>query len=110
MEKPITRTTFLHDIGLFVEKYLSASSIKGVQAFRLSLYALDSVAADIFAGHGASANDCPVIQLGRLLPQIRPSCIRNHQNIQFWMTVRSLLGYFRPELSVKASLLGKVDE
>ena len=38
MEKPITRTTFLHDIGLFVEKYLSASSIKGVQAFRLSLH------------------------------------------------------------------------
>ena len=25
MEKPITRTTFLHDIGLFVEKYLSFS-------------------------------------------------------------------------------------
>ena len=28
MEKPISVTTFLHDIGLFVEKYLSASSIK----------------------------------------------------------------------------------
>jgi hypothetical protein len=28
MEKPITRTTFLHDIGLFVEKYLLASSSK----------------------------------------------------------------------------------
>ena len=64
--------------------------------------------AAVFAGHGASSNDCSVIQLGRVLSQIRPSCIRNHQNIQFWMTVRSLLGYFRPELSVKASLLGKV--
>ena len=64
--------------------------------------------AAVFAGHGASSNDCSVIQLGRVLSQIRPSCIRNHQNIQFWMTVRSLLGYFRPELSVKSSLLGKV--
>ena len=64
--------------------------------------------AAVFAGHGASSNDCSVIQLGRILSQIRPSCIRNHQNIQFWMTARSLLGYFRPELSVKASLLGKV--
>ena len=38
MEKPISVTTFLHDIGLFVDKYLSASSIKCVQAFRLSLH------------------------------------------------------------------------
>ena len=64
--------------------------------------------AAVFAGRGASSNDCSVIQLGRVLSQIRPSCIRNHQNIQFWMTVRSLLGYFRPELSVKALLIGKV--
>ena len=28
MEKPISVTTFLHDISLLVEKYLSASSIK----------------------------------------------------------------------------------
>ena len=38
MEKPFKLTAFLHDIGLFMEKHLSASSIKGVQAFRLSLH------------------------------------------------------------------------
>lgn len=40
MEKPITRAKFLHDIALFVEKYFSASSIKCVQAFMLSLHTL----------------------------------------------------------------------
>ena len=34
--------------------------------------------AAVFAGHGASSNDCSVIQLGRVLSQIRLSCIRNH--------------------------------
>ena len=39
MEKPITRTTFLHDIGLFVEKYLSASStVLKNKAFRSVFY------------------------------------------------------------------------
>jgi hypothetical protein len=39
MEKPITRTTFLHDIGLFVEKYLSASStVLKKKAFRSVFY------------------------------------------------------------------------
>ena len=34
---------FLHDIGLFVEKYLLASSSKGVQAFWLSLHTLGAM-------------------------------------------------------------------
>ena len=53
MEKPITRTTFLHDIGLFVEKYLLASSSKGVQAFRLSLHTLGAMPGGVYAGHDA---------------------------------------------------------
>ena len=44
-------------------------------------------------------------QLRRLLPQTRPSCIRNHQNIQFWMTARSLFSHLEPELSVKGHYL-----
>ena len=63
---------------------------------------------DIFAGHGASSNDCPAISLGRLLPQTQPSGIENHQIIQFWMTARPTFGHFIPELSVKA-LLGKAN-
>ena len=41
------------------------------------------------------------ITLGRLLPQIRSSGIKNHQNIQFWMTARATFAYFTPERSIR---------
>ena len=54
MEKPITRTTFLHDIDIFVEKYLSASSIKVRASLQAELArTLMPCPASVYAGHGA---------------------------------------------------------
>ena len=54
MEKPISVTTFLHDIGLFVEKYLSASSIKVCASLQAELaHTLMQCSVGVYAGYGA---------------------------------------------------------
>ena len=77
VEKPYMQTTFLHDIGLFVEKYLSASSIKSVRAFRLSLHTLDAMPGGRISRAWCLIEQLFALPLGRLLPDTGPSGAEN---------------------------------
>ena len=54
MEKHMIQIAFLHDIGLIMEKRLSASSIKVYASLQAELvHTLMQCPASVYAGHGA---------------------------------------------------------